>query len=87
MLSFLFESLLLSLVGGIIACLVVLPLNTVTTGLGNFVTFSETSFNFRIGPEVMSTGILFALVLGAIGGLLPARQAAKKEILTALREV
>ena len=87
LLSFLFESLLLSLVGAVIACLVVLPLNTVTTGLGNFITFSETSFNFRIGPEVMGAGILFALVLGAIGGLLPARQAAKKEILTALREV
>ncbi|MBV9300826.1 MAG: ABC transporter permease [Acidobacteriaceae bacterium] len=87
LLSFLFESLLLSLIGGVIACLVVLPLNSVTTGLGNFMTFSETSFNFRIGPEVMAAGVLFALVLGAIGGLLPARQAAKKEILTALREI
>jgi putative ABC transport system permease protein len=87
LLSFLLESLLLSLIGGIIACIVVLPLNSVTTGLGNFITFSETSFNFRIGPDVMAIGILFALILGAVGGLLPARQAAKKEILTALREV
>ena len=87
LLSFLFESLLLSLIGGVIACLVVLPLNSVTTGLGNFLTFSETSFNFRIGPEVMAAGVLFALILGAVGGLLPARQAAKKEILTALREI
>jgi putative ABC transport system permease protein len=87
LLSFLLESLLLSLIGGIIACIVVLPLNNVTTGLGNFITFSETSFNFRIGPDVMAIGIVFALVLGAVGGLLPARQAAKKEILTALREV
>jgi putative ABC transport system permease protein len=87
LLSFLLESLLLSLIGGILACIVVLPLNTVTTGLGNFITFSETSFNFRIGPDIMAIGILFALVLGAVGGLLPARQAAKKEILTALREV
>lgn len=87
MLSFLVESLLLSLVGGIIACLLVLPLNNVTTGLGNFITFSETSFNFRVGPDVMIVGIVFALILGAVGGLLPARQAAKKEILIALREV
>ncbi|MGI9070085.1 MAG: ABC transporter permease [Bryobacteraceae bacterium] len=85
--SFLFESLLLSLIGGVIACILVLPLNNVTTGLGNFITFSETSFNFRVGPEVMAIGILFALILGAVGGLLPARQAARKEILTALREV
>ncbi len=86
MLSFLFESLLLALVGGIVACVIVLPLNNVTTGLGNFITFSETSFNFRIGPEVMAIGLVFSMILGAVGGLLPARQAAKKEILTALRE-
>jgi putative ABC transport system permease protein len=87
LLSFLVESLLLSLIGGLIAILVTLPLNNVTTGLGNFLTFSETNFNFRIGPDVMMVGILFSLLLGALGGLLPARQAAKKEILTALREV
>jgi ABC-type antimicrobial peptide transport system permease subunit len=86
MLSFLFESLLLALVGGLLACLIVLPLNNVTTGLGNFITFSETSFNFRIGPEIMAIGLIFSMLLGAVGGLLPARQAAKKEILTALRE-
>jgi len=87
LLSFFLESLLLSLAGGILACLLVLPLNNVTTGLGNFITFSETSFNFRIGPEVMAIGIIFSLILGAVGGLLPARQAARKEILTALREI
>ncbi len=87
LLSFFWESLLLSLVGGIIACIIVLPLNGVTTHVGSFVTFSETAFHFRVGPEVMAIGILFSLILGAVGGLLPARQAAKKEILTALREV
>lgn len=86
LLSFILESLLLALVGGVIACIIVSPLNNVTTGLGNFITFSETSFNFRIGPEVMAIGLLFSLLLGAAGGFLPARQAAKKEILTALRE-
>lgn len=86
LMSFFLESLLLSLVGGVIACLLVLPLNNVSTGLGNFITFSETSFNFRIGPFVMAIGLTFALLLGALGGILPARQAARKEILTALRE-
>ena len=85
--SFFLESVLLSLIGGLIACVIVLPLNNVTTGLGNFVTFSETTFNFRVGPDVMAVGIAFSLILGALGGLLPARQAAQKEILTALREV
>jgi putative ABC transport system permease protein len=87
LLSFFLESLLLSLLGGVIACLVVLPLNSITTGVGNFATFSETTFNIHIGPEVMAIGLFFSLILGAVGGLLPARQAAKKEILTALREV
>ncbi len=87
LLSFFLESLFLSLFGGILACLFVLPLNSVTTGLGNFVTFSETSFKIRIGPGLMAIGLLFSLLLGALGGLLPARQAAKKEILVALREV
>jgi putative ABC transport system permease protein len=86
-LSFLIESLLLSLLGGLLACVITLPLNRVTTGMGNFVTFSETSFNFRVGPEVMAIGIVFSLILGALGGFLPARHAAKKEILTALRDV
>jgi putative ABC transport system permease protein len=86
LLSFFLESLLLSLVGGLIACVIVLPLNNVTTGVGNFITFSETSFNFQIGPVVMVIGLMFSLLLGALGGILPARQAAKKEILTALRE-
>jgi putative ABC transport system permease protein len=84
--SFLLESLLLSLIGAAIAIFVTLPLNTVTTGLGNFLTFSETNFNFRIGPEVMIIGIIFSLVLGALGGWLPARQAARKQILNALRD-
>ncbi|MGH9608799.1 MAG: ABC transporter permease, partial [Bryobacteraceae bacterium] len=84
--SFFVESVLLSLAGGIIACLITLPLNGVTAGLGNFITFSETNFHFRIGPEVLLTGIVVSLILGALGGLLPAWQAGKKEILTALRE-
>jgi ABC-type antimicrobial peptide transport system permease subunit len=84
--SFLFESLLLSILGGLLGCVLVLPLNNITTGIGSFVTFSEISFNFRVGPEVMSVGIAFALVMGALGGLFPARNAANKEILTALRD-
>lgn len=87
LLSFFLESLLLSLVGGAIGILLVLPLNNVTTGIGNFITFSETAFNFRVTPAIMVEGVLFALIMGALGGFLPARQAAKKEILTALRDV
>ena len=87
LLSFLGESLLLALIGGILGCLLVLPLNGITTGITNFTTFSEVAFNFQISPMIMVTGVAFAMVLGAIGGFFPARNAAKKEILTALREI
>jgi len=87
LLSFFLESVLLSALGGLIGCLLVLPLNGVTTGIGNFVTFSETSFNLRVTPLIMAYGVAFAMLLGAFGGLFPARMAAKKEILIALREL
>jgi putative ABC transport system permease protein len=84
--SFFLESLLLSVLGGLLGCLLALPLNNVETGIGNFMTFSEIAFNFRVTVPIMVTGVAFALVMGALGGLLPARMAAKKEILIALRE-
>jgi putative ABC transport system permease protein len=86
LLSFLLESLLLSLIGGILGCLLVLPLNNITTAVGSFVTFSEIAFNFRVGPSAMAAGVAFALIVGALGGFFPARAAARKEIVTALRE-
>jgi len=86
LLSFLLESLLLALLGGGLGCLLVLPLNNVTTGIGSFVTFSEMAFTYRVTPQVMLAGLLFALVLGALGGVLPAFGAARKAILVALRE-
>jgi putative ABC transport system permease protein len=84
--SFFVESVLLAGLGGILGCLLVLPLNGVTTGIGS-TTFSELAFAFRVTPVIMAVGILFAAVLGAFGGMFPARMAAKKEILVALREV
>jgi putative ABC transport system permease protein len=87
LLSFLIESLLLAFIGGVFGCLLALPINGVTTGVGNFSTFSEIAFDFRVSPSTMITGIIFALIVGAIGGLFPAGSAARKEILTALREI
>jgi putative ABC transport system permease protein len=84
--SFFVESVLLAGLGGVLGCLLVLPLNGITTGIGN-INFSETAFNFHVSPKIMATGIVFAVVLGAVGGLFPARNAAKKEIHTALREI
>jgi putative ABC transport system permease protein len=84
--SFLVESLLLSALGGVLGCLLVLPLNNISTGIGSFVTFAEIVFNFRVTPALMAAGVGFALLMGAVGGVFPARLAANKEILNALRE-
>lgn len=86
LISFMLESLLLSLLGGVMGCLLVLPLNNFTTGIGSFTTFSEITFDFRITPGIMLSGIIFALVMGVIGGLFPAFSAARKQILTALKQ-
>ncbi|MEZ5354367.1 MAG: ABC transporter permease [Bryobacteraceae bacterium] len=85
--SFMIESLLISLAGGVLGCLLVLPLNNFQTGIGSFVTFSEITFDFRVTPETMAIGIAFAALMGVIGGLFPAASAARKQILAALRQV
>jgi putative ABC transport system permease protein len=85
--SFLFEALLISLVGGILGCLVVLPLNGLTTSTMNFQTFSNIAFAFKITPDLLLKGIFFALTMGVIGGLLPAIRAASLPVATALREL
>lgn len=85
--SFLLESVLLAILGGAIGCLLVLPLNGTTTGVGNLMTFSETDFNLMVTPRIMLTGIVFAVFMGAAGGLFPAWNAARKQVLTALRAV
>lgn len=86
LLSFFLESVLLSGLGGVLGCLLVLPLNAFTTDIGN-ANFATTTFNFHVTPQIMLGGILFAALLGSVGGLFPAMMASKKEILTALREV
>lgn len=85
--SFLFESLLLAALGGVLGCLLILTLNNLTSGIGSFKTFSETTFQFRVTPAIMGIGMIFAGFMGAVGGLFPASNAARKEILVALRSV
>jgi len=85
MMSFLAESAILAGVSGLIGCLLVLPLNRVTTSVGNFTTMSETGFTFHVGPQVALAGIGFSVAMGLLGGFFPARSAARKDILRALR--
>ena len=87
LLSFLFEALLISIVGGILGCIAVLPLNGLTTSTMNFQTFSNLAFAFKITFDLLLMGILFALVMGVLGGLLPAIRASIRPVAVALREL
>jgi len=83
--SFVLESLLLALLGALVGILLMLPFNGLQTGTSNAVTFSEVVFALRITPAVATNAIIFALIMGFIGGLAPAWHAARQNILTALR--
>jgi putative ABC transport system permease protein len=85
--SFLIEALLISFVGGAIGCVAVLPLNGLTTGTMNWQTFSHLAFAFRITPALLVAGIIFALLMGLLGGLPPAIRAAWRPVAIALREL
>ncbi len=86
-LSFLFEALLISFIAGLVGCLAVLPLNGLTTNTMNFQTFSNLAFAFKITFDLLVMGVLFALVMGVLGGMLPAIRAAIRPVAVALREL
>ena len=84
--SFMLESIFLALLGGIVGVLITLPINGLTTGVGNFSTFSEVAFRFKVGPPAIAFGLFFAIIIGALGGFLPAWSASKKGIIEAMRD-
>jgi putative ABC transport system permease protein len=83
--SFLIEALLISFVGGVLGCLAVLPLNGFTTQTLNFQTFSNLAFAFKITLDLLIGGVVFALVMGVLGGLPPAIRAAGRPVASTLR--
>lgn len=85
--SFVFEALCIAFIGGALGCIAVLPLNGLTTGAMNWQTFSHLAFAFKITPILLAGGIIFALVMGVIGGVPPAVRAARQTISVALREL
>jgi putative ABC transport system permease protein len=86
LLSFVLESVFLALVAGVIGCLLAYPMNGFSTGTGQTQSFSEIAFASRITPGIVTIGMVFALVMGILGGLLPAFRGARLPITTALRE-
>ena len=85
--SFIIESLLIALVGGLLGCVAVLPLNGLTTGTINWQTFSHLAFAFKITPPLLLGGVIFALVMGFLGGVFPAIRAARRPVAAALRSL
>jgi putative ABC transport system permease protein len=86
--SVLAESLLLALIGGGIGgALAYFAFNGYHTGTMNFQTFSQVTFAFRVTPLLMTEGITYSLLMGMIGGLLPAIRAARLSVAAALRDL
>lgn len=85
LLSFIFESLLLSLIGGALGALVAFGFNGIETGIGSIVTFSEITFGFHVGPMTLAVGLVFSVAMGLLGGFLPAWSASRINIVNALR--
>jgi putative ABC transport system permease protein len=83
--TFVMESVLIALLGGVIGCLLALPFNGLSTGTTNWSSFSEVAFYFRITPALIAAGLIFSIVLGVVGGLLPAWKAARRPVAAALR--
>ncbi|MCK7462173.1 MAG: ABC transporter permease [Sphingobacterium sp.] len=83
--SFVVESLFIAFLGGLLGCLAVLPMNGFTTGTINWQTFSHLAFAFRITPGLLVQGIVFALLMGLVGGVPPAVRAVRRPVAVALR--
>jgi len=83
--SFLVESAIIAAVGGVVGCLLALPINGIVTSTTNWASFSEIAFSFRVTPGLLANGLVFAVVMGLIGGFFPAWRAARLQVVQALR--
>jgi putative ABC transport system permease protein len=83
--AFLFEALLLGLLGGGAGLLFASLMQLLTISTVNFQTFSELAFRFTLTPEIIYQGLIFSLVMGFVGGVLPAVRASRMNIVESLR--
>ncbi len=86
--SVMVESLALAAIGGGIGgVLAYLVFNGYQTSTMNFQTFSQVAFAFRVTPQLLGLGLIYALLMGLVGGVFPAIRAARLPIPAALREL
>lgn len=85
LLSFLAESLFLGLAGGCIGIFFASFMQLITISTLNFQSFSELAFKFTLTPAIFGQSLAFALLMGFIGGVLPAFRASRMNIVEALR--
>jgi len=86
--SVLLESVLLGLLGGIVGgVLVYFVLNGYQASTLNWASFSQITFAFTVTPRLLVTGLVYSLILGFIGGLLPGVRAARMPVTAGLREL
>ena len=83
--SFLTEATFLALVGGLLGCLVALPINGIVTSTTNWTSFSMIAFSFLVTPRILAFGVAFSLVMGVVGGFFPARRASRMPVVQAIR--
>ena len=83
--AFVMESLFLGLIGGIAGLIFASFLQFYTISTMNWATFSELAFSFELSPHIVWESILFSLIMGLIGGMLPAIRASRMNIVEALR--
>ncbi|MGE5310126.1 MAG: ABC transporter permease [Nitrospirota bacterium] len=87
LLAFLLESLVLGFIGGCAGLFFAAFLQFFTVSTTNFQTFSELAFSFTLTPTTVGKGLAFSLLMGFVGGVLPAFKASRLNIVEALRTV
>ncbi len=85
--AFILESLFLGLLGGLVGIFFASFMQLITISTMNWQTFAELAFGFTLTIEIVWQSLLFSLVMGLVGGLLPAIRAARMNIVDALRSV